>query len=99
MPTNANLAPRRPAPRHDGFYANYSINFSQATNSNQLQPTLSGVLRPAMMAFYANASDFTRRLTSVKANGKFSSPNAGPELESLGQPERLWEVVANIKKT
>ncbi len=36
-----------------------------------------GPLRGAMLGFYAGASDFTRRLTSVKANAKFSSPDAG----------------------
>jgi hypothetical protein len=30
-----------------------------------------------MLGFYAGASDFTRRLTSVRANAKFSSPDAG----------------------
>lgn len=32
-----------------------------------------------MLEFYAASGDFTRRLTSVKANGKFSSLKAGPE--------------------
>lgn len=41
------------------------------------------VLRPAMMSFYAAASDFTRRLTSVRANGKFSSIDAGPDSGKL----------------
>lgn len=36
-----------------------------------------GVLRPAMLGFYAAASDFTRRLTSVRANAKFAAPDAG----------------------
>ncbi|GFR50303.1 hypothetical protein Agub_g12493, partial [Astrephomene gubernaculifera] len=57
-----------------------------------------GILRPAMLSFYANASDFTRRLTSVRANGKFSSPDAGPEADWVGVPEALGTVVAHIKR-
>ena len=57
-----------------------------------------GFLRPAMLSFYATASDFTRRLTSVRANGKFSSPDAGPETDWVGVPEALGTVVAHIKR-
>ena len=32
-----------------------------------------------MLEFFATSGDFTRRLTSVRANPKFSSPLAGPE--------------------
>ena len=32
-----------------------------------------------LLEFYAASGDFTRRLTSVKANAKFSSPSAGPD--------------------
>ena len=32
-----------------------------------------------MLDFFATSGDFTRRLTSVKANRKFSSPLSGPE--------------------
>jgi hypothetical protein len=35
--------------------------------------------RQNMLEFYAASGDFTRRLTSIKANSKFSSPLAGPE--------------------
>ena len=35
--------------------------------------------RQSMLEFYATSGDFTRRLTSIKANSKFSSPLAGPE--------------------
>jgi hypothetical protein len=38
---------------------------------------LQGVLRGAMLTFFASASDFTRRLTSVEANAKFARLNAG----------------------
>ena len=32
-----------------------------------------------MLEFYATSGDFTRRLTDIRANAKFSSPLAGPE--------------------
>ncbi|MEW5300241.1 MAG: hypothetical protein WDW36_003183 [Sanguina aurantia] len=56
-----------------------------------------GFLRPAMLSFFAAASDFTRRLTSVRANSKFSSPDAGPDEEWGGKEERLGDVVAQLK--
>ncbi|KAJ9514762.1 hypothetical protein QJQ45_028547 [Haematococcus lacustris] len=72
-----------------------------------------GVLRPAMLGFYAvvarfasgsavlvrsaGASDFTRRLISVRANAKFSSPDAGPDQPWAGVPEQLGKVVQAIK--
>ncbi|EFJ39616.1 hypothetical protein VOLCADRAFT_100756, partial [Volvox carteri f. nagariensis] len=57
-----------------------------------------GFLRPAMLSFYATASDFTRRLTSVRANGKFSHPDAGPDTDWAGSQEALGTVVAHIKR-
>jgi raffinose synthase len=56
------------------------------------------MLKPAMLSFYATASDFTRRLTSVRANGKFSHPDAGPDTDWAGVPEALGTVVAHIKR-
>lgn len=38
-----------------------------------------GPLKQMMLEFYAASGDFTRRLTSVRANSKFSAPFAGPE--------------------
>jgi MoxR-like ATPase len=38
---------------------------------------LQGVLRGPMLTFFASASDFTRRLTSVEANAKFARLDAG----------------------
>ena len=32
-----------------------------------------------MLEFYATSGDFTRRLTDIRANSKFSSPLSGPE--------------------
>ena len=32
-----------------------------------------------MLEFFATSGDFTRRLTSIRANPKFSTPLAGPE--------------------
>ena len=62
-----------------------------------------------LLEFYAASGDFTRRLTSVKANAKFSSPTAGPDdyfsvrLSELAPPadfemllvpvSRLWPIV------
>ncbi|KAG2488978.1 hypothetical protein HYH03_012419 [Edaphochlamys debaryana] len=57
-----------------------------------------GFLRPAMLSFFATASDFTRRLVSVRANGKFSGPEAGPDTDWSGVPEALGTVVAHIKR-
>ncbi|GAX76619.1 hypothetical protein CEUSTIGMA_g4065.t1 [Chlamydomonas eustigma] len=58
----------------------------------------SGPFRPLLLDFFANASDFTRRLTSVRANGKFSHPDAGPGDEWKSQEERLGTVVAHMKQ-
>lgn len=55
------------------------------------------MLRGAMLGFYSSASDFTRRLTSVTANGKFSRVDAGPEEDWEEATEDLRGVVANIK--
>ena len=56
-----------------------------------------GPLRPVLLEFYAAASDFTRRLTDVRANSKFSRPGATPEDYWSGAPERLGEVVRDLK--
>lgn len=52
-----------------------------------------------MLTFYASASDFTRRLTSVSANGKFSRLDAGPEDDWEEQEEDFRAVVDHIKST
>lgn len=57
-----------------------------------------GILRGAMLSFYASASDFTRRLTSVSANGKFSRLDAGPEEDWEEAQEDLKGVVSHIKQ-
>lgn len=45
--------------------------------------------RQLLLEFFAASGDFTRRLTSVKANSKFSSPFAGPEdYFSVSPPNR-----------
>jgi len=51
-----------------------------------------------MLGFYSSASDFTRRLTSVAANGKFSRLDAGPEEDWEETPEDFKSVVEHIKK-
>lgn len=47
-----------------------------------------------MLSFFAAASDFTRRLTSVRANSKFCSPSAGPDAI---MPSRMQDVVAHLR--
>jgi raffinose synthase len=56
-----------------------------------------GALRGAMLGFYASASDFTRRLTSVRANGKFARPDSGAEDDWDGGAEDLRAVVASLR--
>lgn len=51
--------------------------------------------RESMMEFFATSGDFTRRLTSIKANPKFSSPLAGPEdYYSVSQQPYLFEAIS-----
>jgi raffinose synthase len=38
-----------------------------------------GPLKGSMLSFFRVSGDFTKRLISVKANGKFSAPDAGPD--------------------
>jgi len=45
-----------------------------------------------LLEFYAASGDFTRRLTSVKANSKFSAPDAGPE-DYFSVRALLWPVL------
>lgn len=59
---------------------------------------LQGLLRGAMLTFFASASDFTRRLTSVEANAKFSRLDAGPEEDWEATPADLRGVVTHIKQ-
>eukprot|EP00200_Dunaliella_tertiolecta_P005843 CAMPEP_0202343484 /NCGR_PEP_ID=MMETSP1126-20121109/3581_1 /ASSEMBLY_ACC=CAM_ASM_000457 /TAXON_ID=3047 /ORGANISM="Dunaliella tertiolecta, Strain CCMP1320" /LENGTH=1166 /DNA_ID=CAMNT_0048934551 /DNA_START=372 /DNA_END=3872 /DNA_ORIENTATION=- len=54
-----------------------------------------GILRPTMLSFFAEVSDFTRRLTSVRANSKFCSPSAGPDAV---MPSRMQDVVAHLRE-
>ena len=51
-----------------------------------------------MLGFYSSASDFTRRLTSVAANGKFSRLDSGPEEDWEEAVEDFKAVVAHIKQ-
>jgi raffinose synthase len=39
-----------------------------------------------MLGFFAAASDFTRRLTSVRANAKFASAATGPDIAWTVRP-------------
>jgi hypothetical protein len=51
-----------------------------------------------MLQFFADSTNFTRRLTDVRANAKFSSPYATPEDVSSGRREDLKSVVENLRK-
>lgn len=57
-----------------------------------------GPIKSNLLEFYASSGDFTRRLTSVKANGKFSSPSAGAQDYWTEEPERLGDVVASLRQ-
>ncbi|KAK9820373.1 hypothetical protein WJX72_009606 [[Myrmecia] bisecta] len=57
-----------------------------------------GPLRSLLLDFYAASGDFTRRLTSIKANSKFSSPFAGPEDFFSGEPEQLGTVIMALRE-
>lgn len=50
-----------------------------------------------MLEFFATSGDFTRRLTSIRANPKFSTPLAGPEdFYSVSQTAYLSENAALV---
>eukprot|EP00803_Ostreobium_quekettii_P005322 evm.model.scf_2114.1 EVM.evm.TU.scf_2114.1 scf_2114:2316-14243(+) len=57
-----------------------------------------GPLKNTLLQFYAAAGDFSRRLISIKANGKFSSPQAGPGMRYLEREERLGEVISYLRQ-
>lgn len=58
-----------------------------------------GPLRELLEDFFATSGNFTRRLISVKANGKFSGIGAGPDEFFSDQPEDLRAVVSHLKTT
>lgn len=58
-----------------------------------------GPLRATLLRFYAHASDHTRRLTSIEANGKFAGPHSGPEAPLSSSGGDLRAVIAAIKAT
>lgn len=58
-----------------------------------------GPFKEMLLEFYAASGDFTRRLTSVRANGKFSSPEAGPDDYFTGAEEDLKSVITSLKAT
>ncbi|GAB4819326.1 hypothetical protein N2152v2_006372 [Parachlorella kessleri] len=59
-----------------------------------------GPLKGSILRFYATTTDHTRRLQSVKANTKFSHPDAGPEhpLHSSHGEDGLKLVVRELKE-
>jgi raffinose synthase len=58
-----------------------------------------GPFREMLLEFYAASGDFTRRLTSIKANSKFSSPAAGPDDLYSGEEEDFKSVITSLRAT
>ena len=56
-----------------------------------------GPLRVPMLEFYADQTNFTRRLVGVKANSKFHSPEATPDCVHSSKEENLAAVVSHLK--
>ena len=58
-----------------------------------------GPFRKPLLRFYASASSHSRRLLSVKANGKFSHIDAGPDAAPLeSQSSDFGGVIATLKQ-
>jgi hypothetical protein len=57
-----------------------------------------GVLRHSMLQFYADSTNFTRRLVSVRANSKFHSPDATANEVGTGKREDLASVIRHLKE-
>lgn len=57
-----------------------------------------GPLRSFMLNFYATEGAFSRRLTSIKANGKFSSPDATKDTSWKQRTENLADVIQYLKE-
>jgi hypothetical protein len=58
-----------------------------------------GVLKKAILQFYADSTIFTRRLIDIKANSKFSSPDATATDINSHRKEDLKGVVTHIKES
>lgn len=56
-----------------------------------------GPFRSTLLRFYSTLSDHTRRLISVRANGKFASPESGPLPGLNSSTSDLKSVVDHIK--
>lgn len=57
-----------------------------------------GPLRKPLLRFYAAASSHSRRLLSVKANGKFSHIDSGADAPLHSQSDNFGQVVAELKQ-
>ena len=57
-----------------------------------------GPLRKSLLRFYASASSHSRRLLSVKANGKFSHIDQGPDAPLHSQSDNFGQVIAELKQ-
>lgn len=58
---------------------------------------VTGPLRNPMLQFYADQTNFTRRLVDIRANSKFHGPEATPESVHSGKEEDLASVVAHLR--
>jgi len=58
---------------------------------------VTGPLRNPMLQFYADQTNFTRRLVDVRANSKFHGPEATPESVHSRKKEDLASVVAYLR--
>jgi Raffinose synthase or seed imbibition protein Sip1 len=58
---------------------------------------VTGPLRNPMLQFYADQTNFTRRLVDIRANSKFHGPDATPESVHSGKKEDLASVVAHLR--
>ena len=59
----------------------------------------SGPLRDPMLQFYADQTNFTRRLVDIRANSKFHGPEASPEAIHSGKKENLASVIAHMRES
>ncbi|KAL4423584.1 hypothetical protein ABPG77_004624 [Micractinium sp. CCAP 211/92] len=57
-----------------------------------------GPMKGPMLQFFADSTNFTRRLTDIRANAKFSSPYATAEDINSGRREDLRSVVEHLRK-
>lgn len=67
-------------PRHASFCASSP---ADSWRFRAFAAAATGLLRPTLLRFYAQATEHTRRLAGVRANAKFGGPTAGPDSGDL----------------